>query len=458
MNEPIITIYITNKNYGRYLENSIKSALNQNFKYKEVIVIDDGSNDNSKKIIQKYENKKLCRAIYNKKSKGLIKSSNIAIKASRGKFIIRLDADDYLHPNALSIFYDKIKTDSSTALVYSDYYLVDKNKNILSLEKQFNRSGSIDNDKPVLAACCLIRKNAIFSVNLYDERFNRQDGYDLWYKLIKNYKLQHVSLPLFFYRRHDKNLTTNQNKLYKVRTKILRKFSEKKKKIINLDVYCVIPVRGPNIDRLCNSLEILDRKPLIFHTIDEALKVKEFKKIILTTSDDKLIKFVKKKYKNRIFYHKRSKNLSQQNLNFKEAVINSVNKFSNNIIDILVIMTLENPFRKYFYLEQAISNLIIHESDLVVGTLPDIENTYYKSTKNGIKLISNSKNHKLKLEKNIVFKEVGAFNVYNYNSYLKDNIRKITSVVLDEQHSKLINSKSDLRIAKTISTNVKKTF
>mgnify|MGYP000261162756 CR=1 FL=1 len=74
MNEPIITIYITNKNYGRYLENSIKSALNQNFKYKEVIVIDDGSNDNSKKIIQKYEDKKLCRAIYNKKSKGLIKS------------------------------------------------------------------------------------------------------------------------------------------------------------------------------------------------------------------------------------------------------------------------------------------------------------------------------------------------------------------------------------------------
>ena len=77
--DPIISVYITNKNYGKYLEKAIKSVLNQSFKSKELIIIDDGSTDISKEIINKYKKNNLCKAIFNKTSKGLIKSSNIAI-------------------------------------------------------------------------------------------------------------------------------------------------------------------------------------------------------------------------------------------------------------------------------------------------------------------------------------------------------------------------------------------
>ena len=192
--DPLISVYIVNRNYGRYLENAFKSVLNQNFKSFEIIVIDDASNDKSKNIIKKFETKNLCRAIYNKTSKGLIKSSNIAIKAAKGEFVLRLDADDYLDKNALTILYNEIKKDKNIALVYSDYFLVDHKKNILSLEKQLKRSKSKLDDKPVLAACCLIRKSSLFSVNLYDERFNRQDGYDLWMKFIGKYKISNINL------------------------------------------------------------------------------------------------------------------------------------------------------------------------------------------------------------------------------------------------------------------------
>ena len=446
--DPIISVYITNKNYAKYLDNAINSVLKQTFKKIELIIIDDLSTDSSKKIIKKYEARKLCRAIYNEKSKGLIKSSNIAIKAAKGQFVIRLDADDYLDPNALSIFIDVISKDENIALVYSDYYLVDEKKNILSLEKQINKNETYLYDKPVLAACCLIRKSAIFSVNLYDERFNRQDGYDIWYKLIENFKIKHVQLPLFFYRRHGTNLTRNQVKLYKTRTKILRKFSEKKNKIQHLKIDCIIPVRGPSIDKYCNSLEIVNKKHLICYAVEEALRVKEFKKIIISTSDLKLIKFLKTKYNNSIFYHKRNKDLSRQNINFRKSVLEAIKKFNKASLDIVVIMTIENPFRKYFYIEQAISNLIIHESDLVVGTIPDIENSYYQYSRTGIKLISNQSKIQLKLEKNILLKDVGAFSVYKYNSYLTNSINKVTSVIIDEKHATIINNKHDLQILK----------
>ena len=283
LKDPLITVYITNKNYGIYLAKAIKSILKQSFKSIELIIIDDASTDSSKEIINKFNKDNLFRVIYNKKSKGLIKSSNIAIKAARGEYIIRLDADDYLDLNALSVLYNIISKDKNIALVYSDYYLIDTKNNILSLEKQLLRKNNNLDHLPVLAACCLIRKSALFSVNLYDERFTRQDGYDLWYKLLKNFKFKHISLPLFYYRKHGKNLTTNKQKLFKTRTKILNKFSNIRKITNKIKISCVIPVRGKKADINCNSLELLNKQPLLFYTINEALKIKQFNKIIVRT-------------------------------------------------------------------------------------------------------------------------------------------------------------------------------
>ena len=118
-------------------------------------------------------------------------------------------------------------------MVYSDYYEIDSNDNVLIKQKQIDiNSISTLKDRPVLAACCLIRKSALFSVNLYDEKFNRQDGYDLWYKLIKEFNFKYVSKPLFFYRKHLNNLTSNKILLYKTRSQILKKYAyEKIKKL-----------------------------------------------------------------------------------------------------------------------------------------------------------------------------------------------------------------------------------
>lgn len=453
-NNIFISVYITNRNYGRFLEKAIKSYLNQTFQEKELIIIDDASTDNSRKIIEKYENKKICRVIYNNTNQGLIKSSNIAIKAAKGKYVLRLDADDYLDSNALTIFYQEINRDPNIALVYSDYYVVDIKNNVQSFQKQMLRNEILHNHEPVLAACCLIKKNALFSVNLYDERFNRQDGYDIWFKLIKNFKIKHVSLPLFFYRRHNFNLTNNKNKLYKTRTKILRKFSKQKRKIKDLLIDCVIPVRGPSIDLSCRSLNLLNKKPMIFYTIDEALKVKDFNKVILTTSDKKLIKIVKKKYGRKIYYHLRDKKLSMLNLDFRYSILEAVNKFNKvKSIDIVAILTLENPFRAKFYIEQAISKLIIHKSDLVIGTSPDIDNNYYKYCSRGIKIINSYKNNLLRLEKNIILKDVGAFSIYNYNSYKNNTINNITNVIFDKKDSFLIHDNLDQKIASFINSD-----
>ena len=66
-NQILISIYITNYNYGRYLDQAIKSVFKQTYKKIELIIIDDNSQDNSKKILKKYESNKKVLIIYNKK-------------------------------------------------------------------------------------------------------------------------------------------------------------------------------------------------------------------------------------------------------------------------------------------------------------------------------------------------------------------------------------------------------
>ena len=252
-NKTLISVYLLNYNYAKYIEKSIKSVLNQTFKNFELIIIDDGSTDNSKKLIAKYSEHPKIRIIY-QKNKGLISSSNIAIKASLGEFIIRLDADDYFDKNALSILYSEIKKDKNIGIVYPNFYEVDENSNIISVVRKDLSKGKKIKDNPGHGACCLIRKNFLLSENLYDEKFDRQDGYNLWYKFYQKYKIKYVELPLFYYRQHKNNLTKNSSDLLKTRSKIINNFYRKEKKLNDEDIVCFIPVRGPSINSNCVSL------------------------------------------------------------------------------------------------------------------------------------------------------------------------------------------------------------
>ena len=99
-NPILVSVYITNFNYGKYIKQSIESVLNQSIQNFELIIIDDGSSDNSREIIESYENNSKIKIVY-QNNKGLTTSNNVALKLSQGEFIVRLDSDDFFHKDAL---------------------------------------------------------------------------------------------------------------------------------------------------------------------------------------------------------------------------------------------------------------------------------------------------------------------------------------------------------------------
>ena len=102
------SIIITCYNSEKYISQCIESCINQkNYKNYEIIIVDDGSTDSSKKIIKKY--KKKINFINLKKNIGIEKSVNLALKKSLGKFVIRLDSDDIFLDNILYENIEKLK-------------------------------------------------------------------------------------------------------------------------------------------------------------------------------------------------------------------------------------------------------------------------------------------------------------------------------------------------------------
>ena len=137
----LITVVISCYNHGRFLPTAIESVLAQNYQYKEIIVVDDGSTDNTKEIALDYPS---VRYVYQSNS-GLSAARNKGIAESSGNYILFLDADDWLLPDALSINYKFLENHPNVAFVSGGFEIVKEStqqviKMQSSVERQhFNR-------------------------------------------------------------------------------------------------------------------------------------------------------------------------------------------------------------------------------------------------------------------------------------------------------------------------------
>ena len=196
-----VSIVITSYNYSKYLNRSIRSAFVQNYLTEqfEIIVVDDASTDWSREIIESYG--KLIKAVFLEKNVGLSASRNVGIRIAQGKYIIFLDADDYLNRNTIFIESEFLKFNLDWDAVACDYYLLDEN------DETIDRKSCAD--MPI-ACGIMFRKEKLIEVGMYDESFKMWEEKDLLIRFKQKFNLHRVELPLYRYRRHKKNLTNDK--------------------------------------------------------------------------------------------------------------------------------------------------------------------------------------------------------------------------------------------------------
>ena len=448
---PLVSVYITNYNYGKYIKQSIKSVLKQTYQNFELIIIDDGSTDNSREIIEIYEQHPKVKIIY-QKNKGLNVTNNVALRVSQGRYIMRLDADDYLDENALLVMTSKLEKDPEIGLVFPDYYLIDAENNILNVVKRhsFEKEVSLF-DQPAHGACTMIRKNFLKRLGGYDEQYKCQDGYELWVKFISRYKPANVNTPLFYYRQHGANLTSNEDEILGTRKKIKENFL----KVIgnkNFETLAIIPVRGSkyngkNIPFLkINGEYILDIK------IKQAIKARRIKKIIIISPDNDVKVHVKQKYRTnkKIIFHDRPEELARYNTGLNETVKNIL---SSDLIDYskydgLVILSVEYPFIEAKDIDDAVNTINIFNADSLISVREE-NSMFFRHDGTGMKPILNQEKFS-KLERESLYRYSGGIIITTFINFSETReliSGKVGHIVITQKAAHGIKTKFDIDIA-----------
>ena len=213
-----ISVLISAYNQEKYIARCLRSLLNQSFDFEkfEIIIVNDGSSDRTLFVAELFKSPKssLIKIINNKKTLGLPASLNKAIHLSKGKYIVRIDSDDWVSNDFLKLLYTYLDNNNYMDAIACDYNLVDKNEEVLERKNCF-----ID----PIACGIMFKKKDLLEIGLYDETFHCNEEIDLRIRFEKKFKINRLELPLYRYRKHENNMTNNKKILDMYDKKLFKK-------------------------------------------------------------------------------------------------------------------------------------------------------------------------------------------------------------------------------------------
>ncbi|MEW6170798.1 MAG: glycosyltransferase [Candidatus Omnitrophota bacterium] len=209
---PKVSVIIPTYNRANYIVETIDSVLAQTYEDFEIIVIDDGSTDNTEDTINKYNGK--IRYFY-QENKGTAAARNFGISKARGEYIAFLDDDDLWLSEKLERQTAILDADKQIGFVCSAGYKIDEHNNnkISSWQRNGNANRttfeSLYERNFVYNLTVLIRKRCIEEVGGLDETLIVSQDYDLWLRVAKKHRFHYINQPLALWRIHKSNLSKN---------------------------------------------------------------------------------------------------------------------------------------------------------------------------------------------------------------------------------------------------------
>lgn len=223
---PIISVIMSVYNGELYLREAIDSILNQTFTQFELIIINDGSKDNSISIIKSYNDKRIV-LIDNDGNKGLIYSLNKGIEVSKGKYIARMDADDISLPERLNeqyLFLEKNNQIGVCGCDYTQFTSNNKSKKYAAFHLHDEILGNMFFNCSVIHPSLMIRTSLLKNeFVIYNSSFSHAEDYELWSRLIFKTHFSAVNKLLFEYRIHNSQITQIHNSKQANNANVVRK-------------------------------------------------------------------------------------------------------------------------------------------------------------------------------------------------------------------------------------------
>ncbi|WP_168400400.1 glycosyltransferase family 2 protein [Acinetobacter indicus] len=229
-----VSVGIPFYNAELFLADAIKSVIQQSFQDWELILVNDGSTDQSLSIAKEFAKKDhRIRVISDGLNKKLPYRLNQIIKESKGEYIARMDADDLIHPDRLKIQLEFLESNKTFDLVSTGVVSINDNnqiKGIRKVDEIYSEFSEIKRHYPIVHASILARKTW-YSRNNYNTKMPRSQDYELWCRAISKNDLKLAVLPeaLYYYREEGLVTAEKLKRSYKDGLNVYKKYCKSPK-------------------------------------------------------------------------------------------------------------------------------------------------------------------------------------------------------------------------------------
>lgn len=210
-----VSVIIPAYNQGLYLKEAVQSVLGQTYPNFELIIVDDGSTDNTADVVHRFQDQRI-RYIY-QENRGLSAARNAGIQHSDGEFLTFLDSDDLFFPDKLEVLLAELEQHPEVGFVAGQAVLIDEHGNPLG--EVFSTPLPDDPARlllwnPLHVCSVMVRRLWIDRVGLFDERFRAYEDWDMWLRLGRaGCPMRWVPYPVSMYRFHTSQMTQDRERM-----------------------------------------------------------------------------------------------------------------------------------------------------------------------------------------------------------------------------------------------------
>lgn len=451
---PLVTVYIPCKNYGHYLAQAVSSVQNQLYPNWELFIVDDASEDGSSSIANHLRSRdpERIKVIINNNCEGLQRIANRILELAAGRYIVRLDADDWFEEAALLLMVAKLESDPRLGLVYGNYFYTDQYGQVIGVERR-RKLGEEDlaGHFPPHGACTMVRTRTLKAVGGYSEDVQAQDGWELWYKLAQRVKAANLEAPLFYYRQHGGSFSRDSRKLLASRAKIINKLRTKLEGSYTPSCLAVIPVREsyPGFEGV--PYREIGGKSMLQRALEAAQGAHNVTEVAVS-SNAKVLEFSRElAERGNVSEHmriERAQEKSESRMSPREILLHASECYQEkyqNCPDIVLFLNLHAPLRQAGHVDSAVDMLRINACDSVVSVCEEREPMFVQG-RNGLKLLNPGRFDNINYEREKIYQHNGAviavwWEVLKDYGLFGENIGYI-----EMGHEESIQIKSHLRI------------
>lgn len=201
----MISVIIPTYNHGTFLPAAVNSILKQSYQDFELIIVDDGSTDNTKAYLDTLIDERI-RVIHQPNMR-LPAALNTGMRAAKGMYVTWVSADCYCANNFLEVLYNELHNDTRIGLVYSNFYIID--------EFAKKTSKRVLNDYGITtfihgfhgSASFMYKRECHDIVGYYDTELEGAEDFDMWVRIEEHYMCRHVPDFLYYYRQHENTMS-----------------------------------------------------------------------------------------------------------------------------------------------------------------------------------------------------------------------------------------------------------